>query len=160
MLGTAENLVTERDVFWMHHALALAARARDAGEVPVGAVIVVDDTLISEGWNQPIGLADPTAHAEIVAIRAAACHVQNYRLPPKSTLYVTLEPCPMCAGAILHARISRVVFGAMDPKGGCVGSVMNLFEEKRFNHRVSWFSDVLASSSAALLQSFFAARRR
>jgi len=152
------GIAPDRDEYWMQHALVLAARARDAGEVPVGALIVLEDQIIAEGWNQPVGLGDPTAHAEIVAIRAAAQYMHNYRLL-NATLYVTLEPCPMCAGAILHSRIKRVVFGAMDSKGGCVGSLMNLFEETRFNHRVSWRSNVLAESSAALLRAFFSARR-
>src|SRR5512134_1575093 len=118
------------DERFMREALALAERGRLAGEVPVGAVVVRDGRIIGRGWNCPITSADPTAHAEIRALREAAQHLANYRLPG-CELYVTLEPCAMCAGAMMHARLARVVYGAADPKTGCCGSVVNLFEQKK-----------------------------
>jgi tRNA(adenine34) deaminase len=146
------------DEHWMRHALALARRAETEGEVPVGAVLVYGDEPIGDGWNCPISAHDPTAHAEIVALRAAAQRLGNYRLPG-TTLYVTLEPCVMCAGAIIHARVARVVFGASDPKGGAAGSVFDVLGTDRLNHRVEVQGGLLAEESAALLQDFFAARR-
>ena len=143
----------------MQHALMLAARAEQLGEVPVGAVVVRQGKLVGEGWNQPIGGHDPTAHAEIVALRDAAEKEQNYRLPD-STLYVTLEPCPMCAGAIVHARVKRVVYGAPDPKGGAAGSVFDLLPtDGRFNHRVEVEGGLMMEQSAKLLQDFFRRKR-
>jgi tRNA(adenine34) deaminase len=148
------------EVAWMRHALALAARAADAGEVPVGAVVVRHGEILGEGWNRPIAAHDPTAHAEIQALRAAAAAVGNYRLTG-AELYVTLEPCPMCAGAIVHARIARVVYGAADPKGGACGSVFDLLpSDARFNHRTACEGGVLAADCAAMLRAFFATRRR
>jgi len=150
----------EQDLFWMHQALALAERAANEGEVPVGAVVVRDGEILGEGWNRPIAAHDPTAHAEIQALRAAAQRIGNYRLTG-AELYVTLEPCPMCAGAIVHARIARVIYGAADPKGGACGSVFGLLpSDGRFNHRVSCNGGVLAEPCALVLRSFFAARRR
>lgn len=146
------------DEGWMRHALELAQHARDQGEVPVGAVLVKDNQLLAEGWNQPISLKDPTAHAEIIALRAAARSQENYRLGG-TTLYVTLEPCPMCAGALVHARVGRVVFGANDPRAGAGGSIMNLLDHQQLNHRISISSGVLAEESAGILQEFFRARR-
>ena len=144
----------------MRYALALAARAADEDEVPVGAVVVRDEAPIGEGWNRPIAAHDPTAHAEIQALRAAAANVGNYRLPG-AELYVTLEPCPTCAGAIVHARITRVVYGAADPKGGACGSVFDLLpSDSRFNHRTECEGGVLAAECGAVLRDFFAARRR
>ncbi|MBK1630001.1 tRNA adenosine(34) deaminase TadA [Thiohalocapsa halophila] len=144
----------------MRHALGLAARAADEGEVPVGAVVVRDGEVLGEGWNRPIAAHDPTAHAEIQALRAAAAHVGNYRLTG-AELYVTLEPCPMCAGAIVHARIARVNYGAADPKGGACGSVFDLLpSDARFNHRTTCEGGVLAAACGDLLRGFFAARRR
>ncbi len=143
---------------WMRQALALADRAEAAGEVPVGAVLVRDGEVVGEGWNRPIGTHDPTAHAEIEALRDAARRLANYRLPG-TTLYVTLEPCAMCAGAILHARVARVVFGARDPKGGAAGSVFDLLGTDRLNHRVEVTAGVLAEESAQRLQAFFQSRR-
>ncbi len=143
---------------FMQRALELARHAATLGEVPVGAVVVRDGELIGEGWNQPIVTHDPTAHAEIVALRAAAQRVQNYRLTD-ATLYVTLEPCAMCAGAIVHARIARVVFGAADPKAGAGGSVFNLLAHARLNHRAAVVGGVLQAPCASLLQAFFEARR-
>jgi tRNA(adenine34) deaminase len=147
------------DVGFMRRALALAARAEDEGEVPVGAVLVRDGAVIGEGWNHPIGSHDPTAHAEIAALRVAAARVGNYRLPG-TTLYVTLEPCPMCAGAIVHARVARVVYGAADPRTGAAGSVFALLpSDGRFNHRTECAGGVLAEESGALLRAFFKSRR-
>lgn len=146
------------DESFMHHALVLAQRASAAGEVPVGAVVVKEGAVIGRGYNQPIGGSDPTAHAEIQALRDAARHENNYRLPA-CTLYVTLEPCAMCVGAILHARVARVVFGASDPKSGACGSVINLCAEKKLNHHTEFSGAVLAAESAALLKAFFVARR-
>ncbi len=144
----------------MRRALALAQTAEAAGEVPVGAVLVASDgRVIGEGWNRPIGAHDPTAHAEIVALRAAAHTEGNYRLPG-TTLYVTLEPCPMCAGAIVHARVERVVFATLDPRSGAAGSVFDLLpSDERFNHYTRCEGGVLAQQSAAMLRRFFRARR-
>ena len=148
----------EIDARFMERAVELARTAAAAGEVPVGAVIVKDGTVIAEGWNRPIGTHDPTAHAEIVAMRAAAQSLQNYRVLD-TTLYVTLEPCAMCASAMVHARVRRLVFGAMDAKGGAVGSVFNIVQHASLNHRLEVTSGVLADESAAELRKFFAARR-
>lgn len=147
------------DVQAMRLALAQAQNARLLGEVPVGAVIFRDGELIASGFNQPIGNHDPTAHAEIMALRAAAAIVGNYRLPGCS-LYVTLEPCAMCAGAMLHARLARVVFGAADPKTGASGSVLNLFAEPQLNHQTVATGGVLSEECAQLLRDFFAERRQ
>jgi tRNA(adenine34) deaminase len=146
------------DIDWMRKALALAARAEQAGEVPIGALVIRDGTLLGEGWNRPIGSHDPTAHAEIVALRAAAAAVADYRLGG-ATLYVTLEPCPMCASAIAHARIERLVFGAWDPRQGAAGSAFNLVSSDAMNHRVDTFGGVLSVECGALLRGFFASRR-
>jgi tRNA(adenine34) deaminase len=146
------------DVEWMQRALALAARAEESGEVPVGALVVRDGRLLGEGWNRPIADHDPTAHAEIVALRAAASAVSDYRLGG-ATLYVTLEPCPMCAAAIAHARIARLVFGAWDPRQGAAGSVFNLVAADAMNHRVDAFGGVMSDECGALLRRFFAGRR-
>ena len=143
---------------WMRRALELAARAEAEGEVPVGALVVLNEEIIGEGWNRPISSHDPTAHAEIVALRAAASKLGNYRLSG-TTLYVTLEPCPMCAGAIVHARMARVVFGATDPLAGAAGSVFNLLESSVLNHRVQLERGVLAEECGIRLKAFFQARR-
>ena len=143
---------------WMGEALALAAQAAEAGEVPVGAVVVKDGEIIGRGYNRPISGADPTAHAEIVALRDAAARLANYRLPG-CELYVTLEPCAMCVGAMIHARLARVVFGAADPKTGACGSVVNLPEVRALNHHTAFEGGLLAEESGALLKRFFAARR-
>ncbi len=143
---------------FMREALALAQRAAELGEVPVGAVVVRDGTIIGRGFNQPISARDPTAHAEVVALRDAAAATGNYRLVG-SQLYVTLEPCAMCAGAIIHARVARLVYGAADPKTGACGSVVDLFRESRLNHHTSVLAGVLAEPSAKLLSAFFTARR-
>jgi len=146
------------DETFMRLALELAARAAEQGEVPVGAVLVTNGEVIGQGFNRPICAHDPTAHAEIQALREAAQHVGNYRLPG-ATLYVTLEPCVMCAGALMHARVARVVFGAPDPKTGACGSVVDLFAEDRLNHHTQVRGGVLGEACAVLLREFFAARR-
>ncbi len=136
----------------------LAQQAEHNGEVPVGAVIVLNDQLIGSGWNQPISQNDPTAHAEVVALRAACLQQQNYRLP-NSTMYITLEPCIMCAGAIVHARIERVVFAATEPKTGAAGSCFDIFNTTQLNHRVNCDQGVLAEESSILLRDFFRSKR-
>ncbi|OAM52657.1 tRNA-specific adenosine deaminase [Methylovorus sp. MM2] len=143
---------------YMQIALQLAQQAADSGEVPVGAIIVKDGEIIGRGSNSPIGLHDPTAHAEIAALRDAAQKLGNYRLPD-CTLYVTLEPCAMCSGAIQHARISRLVYGANDPKTGACGSVVDLMAEDRLNHHTEVVSGILAEECGAMLTRFFAQRR-
>jgi len=143
---------------WMQDALLLANRAQQLGEVPVGAVLVQGDELIAEGWNQPIASHDATAHAEIQAIRKAGALLQNYRLPD-TTLYITLEPCAMCAGAIVHARIKTVVYAADDPKTGAAKSVFSLLDTEQLNHRCEVISGVCADQSSLLLKQFFASRR-
>jgi len=147
------------DDHFMTQALDLAKQARIAGEVPVGAVVVKDGTIIGRGYNQPILRHDPTAHAEIVALREAALRLGNYRLND-CELYVTLEPCAMCAMAIMHARITRMVYGAPDPKTGACGSVVDLFAVVRLNHHTQVTGGVLADDAAQMLQQFFADRRR
>ena len=146
------------DVRWMQHALELARRAEAEGEVPIGAVIVRDGEIVGEGWNRPIAAHDPTAHAEVLAIRAAAARLQNYRLPG-TTLYVTLEPCPMCAGAIVHARLARVVYGAPDVIAGAAGTVFNVLQSATLNHRTAVASGVMADACGEQLRAFFRARR-
>ena len=148
----------QQDILYMEEALREAAKAQAAGEVPVGAVVVLDEKIVGEGWNRPISASDPTAHAEIQAMRAAAATRRNYRLVG-ATLYVTLEPCAMCVGAMFHARIRRVVFGAADPKTGAAGSTLDLFQEKRLNHHALVQGGVLAAECGALLSGFFASRR-
>jgi tRNA(adenine34) deaminase len=146
------------DVRWMGEAIALAQAAAARGEVPVGAVVVKDGAVIGRGGNAPVTASDPTAHAEIGALREAGRTIGNYRLP-EASLYVTLEPCAMCAGAIMHARIARLVFGARDPKTGACGSVVDLFAEQRINHHTAVAGGVRADECGALLSAFFAARR-
>jgi tRNA(adenine34) deaminase len=148
-----------QDEAWMLHAQRLADRAEAQGEVPVGAVLVKDNTLIAEGWNQPISHHDPSAHAEIMAMRAAGKTLENYRLPD-TTLYVTLEPCTMCAGAMLHARIGRVVFGAFDPKTGAAGSVYNTLQDENNLHKLDVQGGVLAEQCSEQLRAFFRRRRK
>lgn len=151
-------VVSERDRRFMAMALGAAESARAAGEVPVGAVLVRGDDVIATGFNHPIGGHDPSAHAEMAALRAAARSLQNYRLPG-CELYVTLEPCLMCAGAIMHARIARVVFGAHDPKTGACGSVVDAFANRQLNHHTEVAGGVLATECGDALKSFFAHRR-
>jgi tRNA(adenine34) deaminase len=143
---------------FMREALAQAERAARAGEVPVGAVVVIDDAIVGAGYNQPIGACDPTAHAEIVALRAAARRIGNYRLTG-ATLYVTVEPCLMCVGAMVHARIGTLVFGAAEPKAGAVASTQRAFEHPALNHRVEVVSGVLADECRERMQQFFRERR-
>jgi tRNA(adenine34) deaminase len=158
-VGKVQIIDRSQDARFMRRALELAARGAELGEVPVGAVLVRDGEVLGEGFNCPIGTHDPSAHAEMVAIRAAAQAAGNYRLPG-STLYVTLEPCSMCAGLIVHARISRVVYATSEPKAGVVVSRGRFFEQDFLNHRVLVEGGVLAEESAALLSGFFQARRR
>jgi len=155
MTGGVDAHIDQR---FMGEALALARAAQARGEVPVGAVVVKDGEIVGRGGNAPVAAADPTAHAEIAALRDAGRRLGNYRLPD-CDLYVTIEPCAMCAGAILHARIARVVFGARDPKTGACGSVIDLFAEPRLNHHATVTGGVLAAESGALLSAFFSARR-
>lgn len=148
----------ELDLEFMQLALVEAQKARALGEVPVGAVLVSNNQVIATGHNQPIGNNDPSAHAEVAALRAAGQSLSNYRLP-NTTLYVTLEPCMMCCGAIMHARISRVVYGAADAKTGCVHSVLNLFDNQQLNHHTMVEGGVLAEECAQILKDFFKERR-
>jgi tRNA(adenine34) deaminase len=150
---------TSQDLSFMQRALELAEHAASHGEVPVGAVLVLDGEIIGEGSNAQISSADPTAHAEIIALRAAAKQLANYRLPG-SALYVSLEPCSMCCGALVHARVATLVFAAAEPRAGAVCSTRQLLDESAFNHRVTWRQDqASAPASAALLKAFFRARR-
>lgn len=148
-----------QDAIFMRQALDQAHNAWALGEVPVGAIVVKDGQVIATGFNQPIGTHDPTAHAEIMALRAAATILGNYRLPG-CEMFVTLEPCAMCSGAMIHARLSRVVFGASDPKTGACGSVVNLFEQNQLNHHTQLTGGVMADECGALLKEFFAERRK
>lgn len=150
--------MSDSDHQWMQYALSLAARAEALGEVPVGAVVVLDGEVIGEGWNQPITACDPTAHAEVVALRAAAKQKGNYRLP-QAELFVTIEPCTMCAGAIVHSRVGRVVFAATEPKAGAVISNANVFDQAEMNHSVSYRSGVCEAEASAQIQAFFKRRR-
>jgi len=149
---------SDADEKFMRAALSEAKVAAQSGEVPVGALVVRNGEIIGRGLNRPVQDSDPTAHAEIVAIRAAAASEKNYRLSG-CTLYVTLEPCPMCVGAMIHARISRLVFGAYDPKAGAAGSVLDLCDDRRLNHRIEVNGGLLADKCGGLLQKFFAGRR-
>lgn len=153
---TTDNL--QQDIFWMRRALALAELAESQGEVPVGAVLVQDGDIISEGWNQTIQTHDPTAHAEIVALRQAGKIMSNYRLPTL-TLYVTLEPCPMCAGALVHSRISRMVVATQDPRTGAAGSLMNLVQHEKLNHQIEVEFGILQKEASEMLSSFFKRKR-
>lgn len=148
-----------RDEHWMQAALQQAQQAAVCGEVPVGAVVVINDACVGAGYNQPISSRDPTAHAEVVALRAAASHAQNYRLPG-ATLYVTLEPCSMCVGAMIHARIGRLVFGAREPRAGAVCSHFRLLNTDIYNHRIDYSEAVLADDCGKLLTGFFQQRRK
>ncbi len=154
-----EDIATEEDIMWMRHALTLADKAESIGGVPVGACVVLNGELIGEGLNTPITDNDPSAHAELRAVKEAAAAVQNYRLID-ATLYVTLEPCSMCAGMLVHARVKRVVFGAKDAKTGAAGSVMNLLQHPALNHQLEVVSGVLADECANKLSDFFRKRRK
>jgi len=147
------------DIKWMEKALELARKAEAVGEVPVGAVLVKDNQLVAEGWNQPISSHDATSHAEIMAMRAAGKKLNNYRLVG-TTMYVTLEPCAMCFGAMIHARVSKVVYGAAEPRTGALGGAFNLLDANQHNHIFEVESGMLGEESSALLQNFFRARRK
>jgi len=149
---------TDQDHTFMQEALKLVKKAESLNEVPVGAVLVYEDKIIGSGWNQPVSTSDPTAHAEIIAMRQGANTLNNYRLKD-TTLYVTLEPCCMCAGALIHARVKRLVFGAKDLKAGACGSVINLFNNDAWNHHVECEGGLCEKETAALLKSFFQKRR-
>ena len=157
-MATPDPELSTPDSRYMLRAMELAARAEADGEVPVGALVVLDGNIIGEGWNRPIGNHDPSAHAEIVAMRAACARLGNYRLTG-AILYVTLEPCPMCAGAIVHARIARVVYGATDPLAGSAGSVFDLLGSSKLNHRAAVQGGVLAEQCSQQLKTFFQVRR-
>ncbi len=150
---------SDTDLVWMQYAYDLALQAQQEGEVPVGAVLVKDNKVMGEGWNKPILNHDPTAHAEIMAIRDAAIKIQNYRLI-ETTLYVTLEPCVMCAGAIIHARVKRVVFATKDPRSGAAGSAFSVFDSSELNHSVDVKHGILAEQCSLLLKNFFKEKRR
>jgi len=156
--SAAQAPATAEDARWMDVAIEMARESARRGEVPIGAIVVHAGQVIGRGGNAPVAASDPTAHAEIIALREAAAALRNYRLPG-STLYVTLEPCVMCAGALMHARVGRVVFGARDPKAGACGSVVDLFADARLNHHATVVRGVHAEACAALLSEFFAARR-
>ena len=154
----ADSPMFDADQHWMEHALRLARRGAEQGEVPVGAVLVRGGEVLAEAWNRPIADHDPTAHAESLVLRQAGQRIGNYRLTG-TTLYVTLEPCPMCAGALVWARVERLVFGAFDPRGGAVASHHHLLQTQNLNHRVSWRGGVLAAPCGELLRDFFRDRR-
>jgi len=146
------------DSLFMARALELAREAERAGEVPVGAVIVKDDVIVGEGWNRPISTNDPTAHAEIIALRAAAQKLSTYRLLD-TMLYVTLEPCPMCAGAMVHARVKRLVYAAADPRAGAAGTIFNIVQHPSLNHRIECEAGLMGEECGAMLRAFFQGRR-
>lgn len=146
------------DTTYMERALTLAQQAADLGEVPVGAVVVANNQVIGEGFNQPIKANDPTAHAEIVAMRNAAAYLENYRLSD-CDLYVTIEPCTMCVGAMIHARIRRIIFGAPEPRAGALTSQLKLLDQSHFNHSIDWVGGVLEQPCGALIKDFFKSRR-
>jgi len=148
-----------QDNHWMQQALQLAERARAANEVPVGALIVLNDQVVGEGYNQPISQQDPTAHAEIIALRHAATALNNYRLLD-TTLYVTIEPCMMCVGAMIHARVKRIVFGALEPKAGAIESRMTLLNQSFLNHQITHTSGVLAHECGLIMSNFFKEKRK
>jgi tRNA(adenine34) deaminase len=158
VLSPSESVWSSADTELMSRAIELARMAEAAGEVPVGAVVVRDGVIVGEGWNRPIGTHDPSAHAEMIAMRAAAAAIENYRLLD-TTLYVTLEPCSMCAGAMVHARVKRLVYGATDPRAGAAGSVFNIVQHAALNHRVEMQPGLMAQECASLLRQFFASRR-
>lgn len=158
-VAESESVESEEDACWMGHALDLARRAGEEGEVPVGALLVRDGVMVAEGWNRPIGALDPSAHAEMVCLREAATRIGNYRLTG-STLYVTLEPCVMCVGALVHARVARLVYAAPEPRTGAVNSRFRLLEPGLHNHDVTVSAGLMAEQSSALLRAFFRSRRR
>ncbi len=151
-------MATPRDFRFMQQALTLAAQGAELGEVPVGALVVLDGEVIGEGFNQPISASDPSAHAEVMALRAAATRQNNYRLPG-ATLYVTIEPCTMCFGTLIHARIARLVYGAAEPRAGVVVSQLQLAEQTFFNHKIAVEGGVMADEAGTLVREFFQKRR-
>ncbi|MBU9824560.1 tRNA adenosine(34) deaminase TadA [Rahnella sp. L151-1A] len=157
-MADAELAVINDDEHWMRYAMTLALKAQDEGEVPVGAVLILDNQVIGEGWNRSIGHHDPTAHAEIMALRQGGDTIRNYRLLD-ATLYVTLEPCVMCAGAMIHSRIRRVVYGAADAKTGAAGSLLNILRHPGMNHQIDITAGVLAEACSEQLSRFFRFRR-
>jgi len=162
---TSQQLTTSKfwslqDVQWMRYALVLAKQGAECGEVPVGAVLVHDDMVIGSGFNEPIGRHDATAHAEIIALRDACLRLNNYRLPLQTTLYVTLEPCTMCVGALIHARVDRLVYAASEPRAGMVGSQMNLPTQPFYNHQIKTHQGLCADHSSQMLKAFFRQRRQ
>ena len=148
------------DVKWMHEALNLAKQGAEHGEVPVGAILVHNQQIIGQGFNEPIGRHDATAHAEIIALRDACRRLNNYRLPLQTTLYVTLEPCTMCVGALIHARVDRLIYAASEPRAGMVGSQMNLAAESFYNHRIQVHKGLCREHSSQMLKAFFRQRRQ
>lgn len=148
------------DVKWMHEALNLAKQGAEHGEVPVGAILVHNQQIIGQGFNEPIGRHDATAHAEIIALRDACTRLNNYRLPLQTTLYVTLEPCTMCIGALIHARVDRLIYAASEPRAGMVGSQMNLAAESFYNHRIQVYKGLCREHSSQMLKAFFRERRQ
>ena len=148
------------DVKWMHEALNLAKQGAEHGEVPVGAILVHNQQIIGQGFNEPIRRHDATAHAEIIALRDACRHLNNYRLPLQTTLYVTLEPCTMCIGALIHARVDRLIYAASEPRAGMVGSQMNLAAESFYNHRIQVHKGLCREHSSQMLKDFFRQRRQ
>lgn len=152
-------MIQANDIKYMQHALQLAQKAEQIDEVPVGAVVVYQDTIIGEGWNQSISQNDPSAHAEMIAIRQAGKYLNNYRLI-NCSLYVTLEPCPMCAGLLVHSRINRLIYGAADAKTGSAGSLFNLVDHEKLNHQIDVTNNVLADECSTLLSAFFKRRRQ
>jgi tRNA(adenine34) deaminase len=154
----AQQAWSPADISFMTRAMELAKMAEAAGEVPVGAVVVKDGAIVGEGWNRPISTRDPSAHAEMIAMRAAAQTLDNYRLLD-TTLYVTLEPCSMCAGAMVHARVRRLVYAATDPRAGAAGSIFNIVQHAALNHRVETNAGLMAQECALMLREFFASRR-
>lgn len=152
-------MIQANDIKYMQHALQLAQKAEQIDEVPVGAVVVYQDTIIGEGWNQSISQNDPSAHAEMIAIRQAGKYLNNYRLI-NCSLYVTLEPCPMCAGLLVHSRINRLIYGAADAKTGSAGSLFNLVDHEKLNHQIDVTKNVLADECSTLLSAFFKRRRQ
>ena len=148
------------DVKWMHEALNLAKQGAEHGEVPVGAILVHNQQIIGQGFNEPIGRHDATAHAEIIALRDACRRLNNYRLPLQTTLYVTLEPCTMCIGAMIHARVDRLIYAASEPRAGMVGSQMNLAAEPFYNHRIQVYKGLCHEHGSQMLKAFFRQRRQ
>jgi tRNA(adenine34) deaminase len=153
------KIIEQQDINWMQHAINLAKQAALHNEVPVGAVLVLNNQIIGKGFNQPIKNNDPTAHAEIIALRQGADNLNNYRLLD-TTLYITLEPCAMCAGAIIHSRVKRVVYGAFDPRAGGAGSVFSILQSDKLNHKVEICSDVMSKECGDILREFFKERRK